>query len=407
MWITIACQYGPGLSAGVGIPGLNDVPGKPIFFPDFPAFQDLTIYKIRFELYHSPYFYVPSVEMPYSPIVAEGFAYPPAAAVVYSLFFLAQTPEVVYLRIFAIWLLLASIAGWVLLTRCGQTVFDRILTVLAIVLFSFPVLFLAQRANLELFTWFGLSLALLLYRKKQFHAAAAIIGVAAAIKLYPILFFGLFLKSRRQSYAVLTGLLAAFLTTVFSIWYAGPTFLEAAHGFFNGVAAFKSQHAETARIVEAPLDHSLLSLIKVFYLSGGSIKPWIPVYYVAAAVTTLTLFFTRIRTFPFLNRLAFCTVAMLLLPPVSYEYTLVHLYAVLVLILAAVFGRNPHLTLDRIPRSLTLCTAAILIALLPTFLLEEGKFVWDGLIQLGALLAVWVTAAWSPWPTTIDQTVST
>jgi hypothetical protein len=404
MWfVAIVFIIVPGVKEGRGIPGLIDgQPGKRDFFVNFPAYQDLTIYRIRFELYHSSYFYEPQVEMPWPHLFPEAFAYPPAGAVIYSLFYLIGVDyiENTYLGIFAFWLLIASIVGWTILSKCGLSVLARMGLVASLFLFVFPIPFLIQRANLEIFTWMGISLGLWIYSRRHYHAAAFVIGAIAAIKLYPIILLGIFLHSRRKSYAVLTGIAAFVLITAISLWWAGPTFHDAAHGFFTGVSAFKTQHAEAARSVEGPLDHSLFAAVKIFYMQGGDIKHWMPFYYAGAAIATVVVFFTRVRKMPFLNRLAFCMITMMILPPVSYEYTIVHPYVILLLILRAVAGRTPNLASARVPLTLTVSTAAILITMSPIFLLDDATFLGDGLIQLAALLTVWISAACVPWPTT-------
>jgi hypothetical protein len=50
-------------------------------------------------------------------------------------------------------------------------------------------------------------------------------------------------------------------------------------------------------------------------------------YMITLAVVMLTLYFVRIRKLPVANQLLILTVASILLPPTSWDYTLLQLYA--------------------------------------------------------------------------------
>jgi hypothetical protein len=236
-----------------------------------------------------------------------------------------------------------------------------------------------------------------MYRKGNRYGAAVLFGLAASIKLYPIFLLGLLLKDKRSWPALLTGLSSAFAATLLAIVYCGPGLRFALHGFVEGLVRFKSEHAEAARIMEAPFDHSLFAAIKDFYLTGNaSPAKWVGTYYLLAGGIATSLFFLRVRKLPFLNRLTFITVAMITLPPVSYEYTVVHLYLPLLglsCILLSFFAQ-PRV---RLPAPPLVAFACILLAMTPIGMLANGRFAYAGLVQLAALLCLLASTMY-PWP---------
>ena len=85
---------------------------------------------------------------------------------------------------------------------------------------------------------------------------------------------------------------------------------------------------------------------------------------------------------------------MVLLPPVSYEYTLIHLYLPMLLLLLALI-RSARF--DETPKPQLAGLAALLVAMLPLGLLGGGTFLYAGEVQLAALLVVVAMTASNPW----------
>ena len=76
-------------------------------------------------------------------------------------------------------------------------------------------------------------------------------------------------------------------------------------------------------------DHSLFALYKRLtphLPPPETLSPWLTAYLVAAALAGTALYFLRIRHLPVINQVLCLCVASILLPPVSVEYTLMHLY---------------------------------------------------------------------------------
>jgi hypothetical protein len=118
----------------------------------------------------------------------------------------------------------------------------------------------------------------------------------------------------------------------------------------------------------------------------------VAIYYAAGAVVFAVVFFGRLWRMPRANQLLAVTVFMVMLPPVSYFYALVHLYAAwVVLMFLAVKARNPVRGLG----------AAILlfVPLFGSFTLLTFRGVWlfGGLVQACLLGAMFVCAVWFPF----------
>jgi hypothetical protein len=90
----------------------------------------------------------------------------------------------------------------------------------------------------------------------------------------------------------------------------------------------------------------------------------------------------------------FLTLAMVLLPPVSYEYTLIHLYLPMMLLLLALIRacKANHPSMSQLAG-----LAALLVAMLPLGLLSGGTFLYAGEVQLAALLVVAAMTASASW----------
>jgi hypothetical protein len=356
----------------------------PILFPSGPNFEDILVYKGRFTLYHSAKFFTSRA---YS-----AFAYPAGAAPIYALFYATSDATTTYLLLAAVATLSAFTAAFLYLRHHAATKLF-----LPLLLFSFPLIFLIQRANIELTLWLIVALGIVAYRRNLAILAAVLFGIAAAIKLYPILLLGLFLKpkaarSRQDLPAFTTGVLTFILATATAIATTGPTFAVAAHGFFTGVDKFQGHYVDTVSKVEIAFDHCLFSPIKYLaYTQHLSPAPWRSTYYVCAALLALALFL-RVRTLPFLNRIVFLVAAMVCLPPVSFTYTLVHLYLPMLLLLGAL------LTTAKPPPPTAMAALALLLFLtLPLVSLRVLTPIPTGPIQSFALLALLVLSAVTPW----------
>jgi len=351
-----------------------------ILSPAGPAFEDIIVYKGRFTLYHTAKFFTSRA--------FSGFAYPAGAAPIYEAFYKTSDPTQTYLLLAALTTIAALTAAFFFLRRSNAA---RLF--LPLLLFTFPLIFLIQRANIEIVLWLIIALGLIAYRRGLAILAAILFGIAAAVKLYPILLLGLFLKRKKDIPAFLIGLLTAAAAMYAAVAYTGPTVAIAANGFFRGVDRFQDHYVDTVSKVEVAFDHSLFSPIKYFtYTNHTSPAPWTTLYYVTAGAFALLLFL-RVRTLPFLNRVVFLVAAMVSLPPVSFTYTLVHLYVPTLLLLAALatFRTRP-------PATAIAALMLLLFLMLPIMSLSILTPLPTGPIQSCALFILLILTVLTPWP---------
>ena len=257
---------------------------------------------------------------------------------------------------------------------------------------AYPILFGLERGNLEFLLAAGVALGLLFYCKGKPYAAAFLWGVFGSVKLYPLLLAALFL-SYRQYRALAVSLLTAISVTLLSLWYCGPTFSIAYHGIQNGIAAFLSSYTLTAR--ETCWDHSLFSVVKLLpVLHGVSPAHLLTAYLFIAGTTMLLVYAVRIRKLPLANRVLVLSVSMALLPPTSFDYTLVQLYgawAILVLLTAETSVRKQYV------RGLTVTLGIFAAALSPSNLIAFGGHAYGGQAKCLMLVALLVAGLAYPF----------
>ena len=356
-----------------------------VLFPSGPNFEDIVVYQGRFTVYHTLRFFTSRA--------FSGFAYPPGAAPIYEAFYATSDAIQAYLVLAGATTLAALAAAYLCLRRNGAAKLF-----LPLLLFCFPLIFLIQRANIEIVLWIIVVLGVLAYRRGMAILAAILIGIAASIKLYPILLLGLFLKpasrrTRQDLPAFAVVLVTAIVALIAATAYTGPTFLLAAHGFTTGVDRFQDHYVDTVSRVEVAFDHSLFSPIKYWaYSNHASPAPWTLTYYFIAGAFALLLF-VHVRTLPFLNRIVFLLAAMVSLPPVSFTYTLVHLYLPLLLLLCALATSRTTL-----PATAVAVCALLLFVMLPLVSLYVFQPLPTGPIVSFTLLAVLILSALTAWP---------
>lgn len=350
-------------------------------FPPGPGFLDITVYKGRFTLYHTARFF--------SSRAYSGFAYPAGAAVIYEAFYKTSDPKSAFFLLAAVLLAISAAVGLWMLSRARALSLALPLALAT----AFPMTFLLERANIELVLWFLVAAGIFLAWRGLAIPAAILFGLGFAIKLYPVLLLGLFLRRRRDLPAFLTGIATAILAMIFAIAHAGPTFGMAAQGFFTGVDRFQTHYVDTVSRVEVVFDHCLFSPFKYLaLLHHVSPAPWRTAYYLIAGSVAVVLF-VRVRTLPFLNRVLFLTAAMVALPPVSFSYTLTHLELPLLLLVIALTGAK-----KRAPLTAWLALVLLLTLMLPLPALTAAGVAAPGPLASLALAVLLGVTVLQPWP---------
>ena len=378
-WITAA------ISALVG-------KGYPYTWPLAPRGTSLYDYWIYFELFHKLH-----TQAFFSRTVFP-FTYSAPGAVVYQLLYLfgLRGGAAVYLA-----LVIATVVGgciWLrrALVRAGlqPAAATRFLLISAIT--SYPILFGAERGNLELLLAAGLALGLAAYCRRRLFVAAVLWGAFGSVKLYPLLLLALFV-SHRQYRALLVSCATAAITTLLSLWYIGPSIRSAQAGIQHGTHAFISMCALT--YASFSWDHSLYTIPKlVLYPMGVNRHYLLLSYALVAGGAMLVLYVMRIRHLPLANQIVILLVSTVLLPPTSFDYTLVQLYgawAVLAFVAVRSAVRGGRV------RGLTAGMVLLAIVFTPLNLLGLGQgHSYGGPAKSLVLLALLILATRTPYTQT-------
>lgn len=299
-----------------------------ILFPHPYPWTDLYIYQYSFTHFGTKAFYEPG------PAHESGYTYPNTIALFYWVYYAVPHP------LFAFFLTIGAAVGAAVTAFARQLIqrgfAPKMAWAFAVTMAatSYPLWFLVEGANLEIFVVVAVGLGLAAFLSKRYWWAAALFGIATSLKYFPIILFGL-LFSRKHYKQFLFGLGVAASYFLFCNWVVGPTLAEALKGGSGSLSGYTLYYVNGIRAREIGYDHSLYSVVKHVYLvmqtlAGGPLKHKLgevyKVYLEIASATAVVLYFARIKKVPPLSQVLAIVCLMLLLPPVSFDYRLCHLY---------------------------------------------------------------------------------
>lgn len=350
-------------------------------------FGDLLENRPAFALLHTPDFFNDRIFLPVS--------YPPFSAILMGALYATGYPIAIYLAVAVAWLFVACWFARKQLLRYGISARSAAWFPVLLVLVSFPIVGLLQRGNIELFVWISAAAGVWAYVSGRNVTAGILWGVAASLKLYPLAFF-LLLLSRRAFRGAFAGLASFALASFAAIAYLGPTIAVAAKGSINVIFGYQGLRTAEWSMHELAANHSFFGLVKLAaILLNRSPASWTLPYYAIGGALFLWLFAKRLVHLPEVNQLLAVTVFMLMLPPVSYFYTLVHLYAPwLVLVLLHIRAERNGVTIPRL--------GATVLLFLPLFisftLLTYARILlFGGLVQAVVLYGLLACAVQYPF----------
>lgn len=195
-------------------------------------------------------------------------------------------------------------------------------------LLCYPVLFVAERANIEMFIFMLIAGFVWAYRKQYFYTAAILVAFAISLKLYPAVFLVLLAKDKlfkQISFAVLLSIVIFYI----SLLLTGNDM----HGFARNLQYFNDSYAIGPRGVSA--SHSFYSLIRLplnIMFNDGTItmenyraftsvisKPYMLFSFVFFAFASLVV---MLKEKSLWKNLFILTACYTWLPYVSFDYTL-------------------------------------------------------------------------------------
>jgi hypothetical protein len=352
-----------------------------------PNFTDLLEYVPTYKLLHTSAFYYGAGR--------HAVAYPPAGAVLFALLYATGHPVVCYLAIAAAAL---GMMWWMArnaLMRHGMGAWVATLLPATVLLVSFPFESLIQTGNIELFVWISIALGTGCYFRRREERAAAWWGLAAAIKLYPVILFVLFLR-RRGWRPVLVGAATFVAASVASLAFLGPTLRVAFQGSVRNALAYGSARTQQWTLHEFAANHSLMEWFKVV-VRIANLHPanLSHLYLVCGAVLLVTVQLLRGRRLPLLNQVLVATVLMVLLPPISYYYTLTNLYVpCFALALVGIEAYRRKVRVEGLRGTLMLFVPAFAAYTLFTF---HKVLLFGGLIQSVVLMCILIGSLQYPF----------
>lgn len=368
--------------------------GTPYDWPLMPnadPFRDFYLYQPRYQFFHSPNFFL---------FQGPDYMYPAPVASVYRFFYLFPHSTDVFLAALSFSFLAAFLlfARALLRRNLGRVALFQLLPVL--LLCSYPFAFEFEQANMEWIIWLLVSVGLWTFLTKHSNTAAVCFGLVGALKLYPLIFIALFL-GRRQYRQFALAIAVMLLLTLAGLWLVDPNIASSWAGTQTGIARFNELYI--IHYQDIRFDHSLFALVKrIGLLRGRPIySPHLAFilarYLPLAALAGFAVWLLRIRRLPVLNQVLCLTIATILLPPVSYDYTLLHLYAPWALFV--LFALETH---DRFTPGLIaiFCSFAILLAPETEFIRHGESF--GGQIKAVTLLVLFILALRYRFPSSFD-----
>ena len=284
-------------------------------------FADLIAWWPLFQHFHTLQFFT---DTQHSPCM-----YPAPVAVCYRAFFIFVPHEV---RVFLCFVSLCAVIAAFLfcrnLVRHGLGRPASVFLVTFALLTSYPLWFEIRQANMEICSWLFMAVGLWAFMRERGYSAAACFGIAGALKITPFLYLGLFL-AKRQYRHILFAFLSAAAVTVPSLWLVYPHIGDSWRLTNLAVSKFRTLVTLGTLYPYVAFDHCAFGLLKKLvyrHISAHHLSVLLTAYSATAVVLMLVLFFGWIRKLPVINQVLCLCVATVLLPPTSFDYTLMALY---------------------------------------------------------------------------------
>ena len=380
--------------------------GYPYNYPFIPFFYwpDFLYFLPRFQHFHQLDFFSTAPEF------GLRFMYPAPVALLYQVFYLtgAHSLRVFFAVTLSLVLFLAYLLGRAMVQRGIEPVTSALFLLSALV-FSYPFWFEYLLGNMEICIFLIIAFGVLSFLMEYFYLAAALIGLAASMKIFPFVYLALFL-SRRQYRQFAFGILVAVISNLFSLWLVCPSLPISYRGIQAGLLAFRKLYMLRYLPIETGFDHSLFAVFKRFmyhlhaavhhdHLMTAVASRYLTTYLALAAVGGIALYFLRIRHLPLLNQILSLVIASVLLPPTSHDYTLLSLYLPwgLLVVYALSYSSNAHPD-RRLNAALLVSFICFAVLFSPESELIQGAKGWSGQFKAATLVVIMITALRYPFP---------
>jgi hypothetical protein len=343
----------------------------------------------------------------------EGYGYPPATVYVFLPFVkLFRNSLHAYLFAAISIFILGALFFSVRVRRITKDKLPQISIWLTLIM-GFPASNVLDRGNIEVFLWLFVLLGIVAFVRDWPYTAALLFAIAASMKIYPLLFLLLFIP-RRQYKAAVAGGVAVCVLTFFAILGIGPDIQNTVHTMGHNANIVSDVYFVRLNAPSLRFDHSIFGDVKQamhLYLhsrnldSAGSpptFEKATRIYGILAPLFFAVLYLGRLWRMPLLNQFIALTLCSILLPYLSYEYTLVHVYliwaAFLYFLLTDVkAGRG---RLSGLRANVMMLSFALAIAPLSFLLIARSSGV-SGQVKSVALIVLLGVVLATPMPSTL------
>ncbi|MBI5554645.1 MAG: DUF2029 domain-containing protein [Elusimicrobia bacterium] len=217
-------------------------------------------------------------------------------------------------------------------------------------LLSYPLMFLLDRGNIEGLLFLLLALFVYFYSARKYLLAVTVLAMAISLKLYPAVLLVLLLSEKRFREAVLC-LLMGFLFSLSGLLFlqlhvSGSTIPGIVGNFLASLGQFKEMYyGDRAGSYDIAFNHTLYNSFKSLNILNPFINQnlFIRIYNSAVLILfgVISWYVIKVETVQW-RKLALLVSAMIFLPNISFDYTLINLYLPLMLYLGCAADPNAN-----------------------------------------------------------------
>jgi hypothetical protein len=264
---------------------------------------------------------------PYQPPNIFTVYFPFTYILVYLLTFLPA--KVAFALLFGIFI--CSFAFYVFRNLPASDYLGRISGVIILTFLSYPILFTLDRGNLEILVFLFLLLFVNYYQKGDNVKSVIFLSLAIAMKLYPGVFVVLFCADKKYKNIIYTGILVLALS-VFSAAVLEGGIQASLQGLQHNLGLFKEDYMRSGAGLR--FNTSLYGAITILGEKFTFLSIVIKYYTILALIAfALISLFIVLKEKEFWTRVSLLVFMMLLLPQVTFDYKMIHLYIALMLFL--------------------------------------------------------------------------
>ncbi len=329
------------------------------------------------------------------------FSYFPVAAYGYIFFYYISSTVAVYVYLLSVFLAvcISGITLGYILRRSSLAKMFWIIIVLTI-LTSYPFMFLIDRGNIEGLLWIFVLLGTLSFVNNKFFMAGACFAIAASMKLYPVVFL-LLLLSKHKYKEFVTSIFILVIISILAAYGLTGSICETFSLIFGGQSGFLRTNAPVQEYIAViGFIHSLYSVfIQTLFITQFAVnKLMVLIIYIASIpMGFILIYLLKIRYLPLINQVFALAISSILLPFVSVDYTLVHLYIPwgLFMIFLAYDAESAGFTTKQ---ALNILIPCAIIFTPQSYLIIEGVGGIGGQVKALTLLYLLIVVLKSPMP---------